>query len=282
MVCLMATSSEILEAQAKVLSIDDWRHPYEIDGKPINLSSKRFARWHHWRWSIDQPILDQALQGFDGKSVLDVACNDGWYGFQAEKLGAHVVGVEGREDAFERANLLKTALRRKNISFRQMDIEHPDADVGGPYDATLFYGILYHLADPARVLARFGAATRRIIAVQSFTHISDQEARLYLFREDTQLPGAALHPLITRPTPAAIVMMLKCAGFDYVYRVNPPDAPTRSDPNWIWSFFFGVKGGPIPNMEPLGIYLVADLPRSLTMHPMKQLAVIVGSMIVRL
>lgn len=239
------------DAQARVLAIRDWRHPYVIGGQRVQLSEARFEKWHQWRWGVDKPILQQALGGFAGKSVLDVACNDGWYGFEAEKEGATVVGVEGRDDAFARANLLKAAMGRTNISFRQMDIEDPEADYSGPFDATLFYGILYHISDPARVLARLGAVTKRIICVQTFVHVSDKQARLYLFRENTELPGAALRPLITRPTASAVAMMLKSAGFDHVYRISPPGSPKRSNRNWVWSFFYGVKGGPLPSMKPI-------------------------------
>jgi len=143
--------------ESQILAITDWRHPYVIGGKPVTLAKKKFAEWHPWRWSVDLPVLKDALGGFDGKSLLDVACNDGWYGFEAEKEGATVVGIEGREDAVERANLLKRAMGRENISFQHTDIE-AFAPLG-TFDATLFYGILYHLSDPVRVLAHIGQAT---------------------------------------------------------------------------------------------------------------------------
>ena len=131
----------------QVLAIDDWRHPYEIDGQPLTLARSWYAEWHRWRWAVDVPILSKALGSFVGKSVLDVACNDGWYGFQAEQEGAIVTGIDGREDAINRANLLRRVMDRKNISFRLGDIERPEP-LGGPYDATLFYGILVSFGRP--------------------------------------------------------------------------------------------------------------------------------------
>lgn len=238
------------QAKAEALAITDWRHPYTFDGQPLTLSQERFAEWHRWRWSIDLPILTEALGTFAGKTLLDLACNDGWYGFQAESLGASVVGIDGRDDAIYRANLLKLALERQNISFRRADLEDM-TPLGGPFDATLFYGILYHLADPLRVLKRVGQATSRILAVQSFVHASDPEPRLYLFHENTKKPGSALHPLITRPSHRAVLLMLRGAGFDHVYRVSPDGSPTAKDPNWIWSFYYGVKGTPLESLEPI-------------------------------
>ena len=63
-------------------NINDWRHPYEIEGMPNKLAKPWFREWHPWRWSVDRPVLEQAVGGLKGKSILDVACNDGWYGLQ--------------------------------------------------------------------------------------------------------------------------------------------------------------------------------------------------------
>jgi hypothetical protein len=241
-----------VDVNAELLAISDWRHPYEIDGKAVSLALPWYAEWHPWRWSVDLPIIKEAVGSLDGKTLLDVACNDGWYGFQAEKEGALVTGIEGRSEAIERANLLKQAMGRKNIAFRVGDIEQSGA-LGGPYDVTLFYGILYHLADPIRVLARMGEATSRLIAVQTFTHASDKDARLYLIEEDIDSAGAALQRLVVIPSQSAVVMMLKAAGFSHVYQARPNNGPvqvrrTRMQ-DWSWSFFYGVKGEPLRSIS---------------------------------
>jgi SAM-dependent methyltransferase len=241
------------ELGEKIHAIKDWRHPYEIDGQQVTLAKPRYAEWHPWRWSIDLPILREALGSFAGKTVLDIGCNDGWYGFEAESQGATVLGIEGREDAFDRANLLRRAMKRERISFRLGDIEDLEP-LAEQFDATLFYGILYHLSDPIRVLARVGAATSRIIAVQTFVHVSDEEPRLYVHKEKSiDRPGAALRPLVARPSQAALVMMLQSAGFDFVYRARAENTPTRAEGKWIWSFFYGVKGAPLSLLSPIDV-----------------------------
>jgi 2-polyprenyl-3-methyl-5-hydroxy-6-metoxy-1,4-benzoquinol methylase len=98
-----------VDLRSQILAIDDWRHPYEIDGQSVTLTRPFYAKWHPWRWSVDLPILREALGSFEGRTLLDVACNDGWYGFQAEKEGAIVTGIDGRAPAIEKANLLKRA-----------------------------------------------------------------------------------------------------------------------------------------------------------------------------
>jgi 2-polyprenyl-3-methyl-5-hydroxy-6-metoxy-1,4-benzoquinol methylase len=230
-----------------ILDISDWRHPYDIEGQPNKLEKEWYRAWHPWRWSVDHPVLIEALGTLKSKTLLDVACNDGWYGFQAAKDGAYVTGIDGREDAIARACLIKQYYGIENIRYLVGNIEDA-ATLSGTYDITLFYGILYHLADPIGVIGRLGKMTNRIIAVQTFIHALDRDPVLHLLRESPELPGKALSQLITTPTQRAVVMMLRESGFNHVYRGMPRDyyaKKVNSNARWQWSFFYGVKGDPL-------------------------------------
>ena len=232
---------------SQMLAIDDWRHPYEIEGQPNALEKDWFRDWHLWRWSVDQPVLAEALDGLSGKSIIDIGCNDGWYGFQAANEGANVIGVDGRDDAIKRASLIRQYYGLGNIEHVVGDIED-ESTLLGSYDAALFYGILYHLADPIRVLERMGKITNRVIAIQTFIHALDPYPTLHLLRESPELPGKAMTQLITTPTQRAVVIMLKEAGFDHVYRSMPSNyfaGKVNSNARWQWCFFYGVKGNPL-------------------------------------
>ena len=114
-ICMVTSPQMTADLLDQVRAIHDWRHPYEINGQPLSLARSWYAEWHAWRWAVDVPILSEALGSFVGKTVLDVACNDGWYGFQAEQKGAIVTGIDGREDAINRANLLRRVMDRKHL-----------------------------------------------------------------------------------------------------------------------------------------------------------------------
>jgi SAM-dependent methyltransferase len=238
--------------------IQDWRHPYVIDGKPTSLEKEWWREWHPWRWQVDVPVISSAVGSCKGKTLLDVACNDGWYSFEASKRGFDVTGVDIREEATRRGQLLQKHFNCQNIKFLTGDVEDP-ATISQAYDVVLFYGILYHLADPIGVLKRVGSLTRRIIAVQSFCHSLDNRPALYLFREDPELAGNAMTRLVTTPTQRAMVIMLKEAGFDHIYRALPqPYLASRfnSSAEWQWSFIYGVKGAPLTPMP--GVYEVNE------------------------
>jgi SAM-dependent methyltransferase len=233
-----------------LLSISDWRHPHQIDGQKVRLAKDWYANWHPWRWSVDLPVIASATGPLAGKRVLDVGCNDGWYAFQAAQEGAHAVGIDLRQEAIDRANMLREHYAATHTSFFRGNVEEAQT-VYGNFDATLCYGLLYHLADPINVMRRLGAVTRRIICVQTFIHALDRAPVLHLLREGVGLPGKGATELITTPTQRAVVLMLQEAGFDHVYRAMPTDyrrqaACTGSNGEWQWAFFYGVKGDELP------------------------------------
>lgn len=226
-----------------ILQIKDWRHPFPVEG--LNLTRDWYRDWHPWRLSVDQPLISRLLGGIEGKRVLDVACNDGWYAFQYAQAGAQAVGIDGRDEPIARGRLMKDHFGLDNLDFRVGDIEDRSLDLG-TYDATLFYGILYHLADPISVLRRMGALTRKVISVQTFIHALDDRSELKLVWEAVEEEANGLTSLVTVPTQAAVVDMLTFAGFDQVYRIMPEGyelaARVNSNAAEQWAFFLGVKG----------------------------------------
>jgi 2-polyprenyl-3-methyl-5-hydroxy-6-metoxy-1,4-benzoquinol methylase len=153
------TDSSIIE---RVKQIDSWWNPYVIEGEPNILTKEWFREWHPWRLDVDKAVIDAAI-GADksGRTLLDIACNDGWYSFKAREAGFDVTGVEIRPEVVERAKLLQSYFGHDNIEFLEGDVQE-DGTVQGPYDVSLFYGILYHLRDPIGALERVGQLTRKI------------------------------------------------------------------------------------------------------------------------
>lgn len=232
----------------EILSIKDWRHPYDIPGQ--QLAKDHFLDWHPWRLSVDRPNLDLILGGFRGKRMLDVGCNDGWYSFAYEKEGANVIGVDARTDAIHRADLIRKHYdsRATFVCGDVQELTHADPRFAEPFDATLFYGLLYHLSDPIGTLERIGAMTSKVIAVQSWINGEDRQPFLRIRNEIVALPGSGITPIVTTPSQSAIVMMLKNAGFDRVFRATPKSylqvetLAKESSPRWQFGFFYGVKG----------------------------------------
>lgn len=206
--------------------------------------------------------------GFRGKRVLDVGCNDGFYGFEAEKRGADVVLVDARKAATDRAELVKARFGHKAEivcgDLQEMSLSEPS--LAAPFDCTLFYGLLYHLSDPIETLRKMGSRTQRVIAIQTFINAFDDDPMFRIIDEPVGEPGAGTTSIVTTPSQAAIAKCLLYAGFDHVYRAMPSpysggQINPEMRPGWHWAFFYGVKGDPV---DLPGLVAISDRTRPLS------------------
>jgi SAM-dependent methyltransferase len=233
----------------RILEIDNWRHPYILGEGLINkLSIPWWEDWHKWRLNVDLNNLEVILNGIEGKRVLDLGCNDGFYGFEYAKRGAKkVIGIDARqEEAIDRANLIKDYFEIKNISFECRDISRINYCENFPkgFDLVLMYGLLYHLSDPIETLHRIGKITKRVIAIQTFLSGSKGPI-LYLRGEDTSKVSSGVTPITCNPSQSTIVKMLHHAGFSLVLRVCPfphlIGLNKNQSKNYHFGFFYGIK-----------------------------------------
>jgi 2-polyprenyl-3-methyl-5-hydroxy-6-metoxy-1,4-benzoquinol methylase len=83
-----------------------------------------------------------------GRSVIDMACGEGYGSNVLARVAASVVGVDANPEAFEHARLRYTAA---NLRFERALVE----SFSEPADAVVFLQTIEHLQDPGATLAHF-------------------------------------------------------------------------------------------------------------------------------
>ncbi|MBW2307957.1 MAG: DUF1698 domain-containing protein [Deltaproteobacteria bacterium] len=142
-----------------------WAHLMYVHGVPTKTESK-------WGEPVDYPAslwqkIKPLLPDLQGKTVLDVGCNDGFFAFECRRLGASlVVGIEADSLAFKHATLVNDLLGMGDISFKHMTVYDIDRSLGS-FDVTLFLGVLYHLKNPVMVLDRLSSITKGRMIIDS-------------------------------------------------------------------------------------------------------------------
>ena len=108
------------------------------------------------------PYLVEAENGsLQGKRILDIACNSGFWSIQCALLGAEVVGFDSRPELIEQANLIKSIVGIDNVTFKILDFwDMSPQSLDGTFDIVLNLGILYHLPSPLEVLQLTKAMAR--------------------------------------------------------------------------------------------------------------------------
>jgi 2-polyprenyl-3-methyl-5-hydroxy-6-metoxy-1,4-benzoquinol methylase len=80
--------------------------------------------------------------------ILDLGALEGGLSFEMAREGWNVLGVEGRESNFEKAELIRDYFALDNLRFALRDVKSLDRARDGAFDAILCCGLLYHLDDP--------------------------------------------------------------------------------------------------------------------------------------
>ena len=218
--------------QAARLSRLGWYHSIELpDGSVIEgLQSLDQQRQRLRQFPIPEDLT--------GKRVLDVGAWDGWFSFEMERRGAHVLAV----DSAKNTRLLEARqLLGSRIDYQIADICRLTAKDVGTFDIVLFFGVLYHLKHPLLALENVCGMCRQMACIESFVTDADPRALpLMEFYETNELRGQVDNWV--GPNLSCLLAFCRSAGFARVtfegalgerahvtgYRHWPE--PTGSDP----------------------------------------------------
>lgn len=140
-----AASREQVAQQIRELG--PWFQNMTIDG--VDTAPDHFlGDYPRAKWSGFAHVLPDDLEG---RSVLDIGCNAGFYAMEMKRRGAgEVVAIDHDERYLDQARFAARA-RGFDIDFRQMSV-YQVADLGRRFDLVLFMGVFYHLRHPLLAL----------------------------------------------------------------------------------------------------------------------------------
>lgn len=195
-----------------------WHYTYEFEGG-LSFSA------HHNDPSPRTDAPDRPLQRFrhfmpylvgspngslEGKRVLDIACNSGFWSLQCALLGAQVVGFDARSELIEQANLVKSIVGIDNVEFRVLDFwDMNPQSLDGTFDIVLNLGILYHLPKPLEALELTRAMAKDRILLDTGIHQSSNPVIKLRWEEPTDIRNANDSGIVAFPSKSAVELMLR-------------------------------------------------------------------------
>jgi tRNA (mo5U34)-methyltransferase len=140
-----------------------WFHSIELpDGRWTNGHKSReqmLEELHNWQFPED----------LNGKTVLDIGCNDGeWSAYALKRGAASVLGID--EDMTAGMRLLQEHKIFPKLTFRQIDLFSTEFLQLPVFDFVIFTGVLYHVEDVPEALRRVRAKTKDLMLIE--THIN--------------------------------------------------------------------------------------------------------------
>ena len=201
-----------------------WHYSFQIN-PGIRVDASYAAREdnearHRGRYNhIFPAVLALAGGTLENKTVLDCACNCGYWSIQAIRNGANsVTGFDASPANIEQAEFLKTLIGVKNIEFRVLDVLSMDRATLGSFDVTFFLGVLYHLNRPVEALARLKEATNGFAVID--TNLAMWAHPVLLLCADDVHQQNYSNNIAMYPSVNAVYMMLKYVGFRKVWFVQ--------------------------------------------------------------
>ncbi len=228
-----------------------WFYPFEFGGIRVAFDAEKAQARHYRDHSHRQrhahifpPLLSMTGGSLAGNTVLDIACNAGFWSIQAKRAGADsVTGVDASPRNVEQAQFIAQIIGLDDVEYRQMNSYDISKETLGEFDITFFFGLLYHLDKPILAFERLYDVTRKLAVIDTrlvklnlpMLRVEADEARQYHSQSHT-------NPQAHIPSAGAVPLMLKSVGFREVYRIQNA---TKQLPtpylNGMWGSFIAVK-----------------------------------------
>jgi tRNA (mo5U34)-methyltransferase len=135
------------EIERRVRALGTWFHNLDLGG--VRTAPDHFlGDYPAAVWAGIAPALPARL---DGKTVLDVGCNAGFFSLEMKRRGAaRVVGIDS-DDRYLAQARLASEVAGVELELRKLSV-YDVATLGERFDLVLFMGVLYHLRHPLLAL----------------------------------------------------------------------------------------------------------------------------------
>ncbi len=221
------------EIRERVDALGPWFHNLDLNG--VRTAPTHFlgdypnVKWRHFS--------DVIPENLEGKSVLDIGCNAGFYAMEMKRRGAErVLGLDTKDEYLEQAKFAASITGLK-IEFRKLSA-YDVGELREKFDLVIFMGVLYHLRHPLLALDLIHEHVARDLLL--FQSMQRGDSRVDTIEKDYDFwttdqfdkPGyPKLHFIENRyaddptnwwaPNRACVEAMLRSAGF--VITAHPED-----------------------------------------------------------
>jgi hypothetical protein len=208
------------DIRARFDALGEWYTRYEIAGEVVggeNSYADDYRTELFFSW-FGRPRTILELGSFEGGHSLTLA---------GPPFVERLLGLEGRAENIARSTLAVDLLGRGNVEFQQADLDADGALAGlDRFDAVFCAGLLYHLANPSRLLGAIGGLTDRLFLDTHYaTEELDVDGRLgsWFHELGPEHPLSGLTAESAWLTLPSLICAVNDAGFAVRHLVDVPD-----------------------------------------------------------
>ncbi len=208
------------ELRQRIGQFPRWHYQIDLRGQLTPIADPtRINRHEQRREYFFRPVVDLLGGSLEGKRVLDLGCNAGFWSLCAIQSGCeYVLGIDGRDMHVEQANLVFEAagVDPHRYDFRCANLFDVMDDDIGRFDLVLCLGLLYHVSKPMSLLEWIASRNTDLLLID--TALSSLPGSAFeVFHEPLDDPRAACdRELVLVPTRAAVLDMVHNLGYEAV------------------------------------------------------------------
>jgi SAM-dependent methyltransferase len=207
------------QLEERIAELAPWHYQIEFDGgvsTPISDPAK-LNRHEQRRRYFFEALLRVTGGSLEGRRVLDVGCNAGYWASLAIEAGADfLLGVDARERQLDQARLVFEAKGIDPTRYRFEEANVFEHDFGESFDVVLCLGLMYHVSKPMELFEVMAGVGAELIVVD--TIISPSAESIFRVRRepvDKWLNAADMETVFI-PSRQAVIDLAAQFGFETV------------------------------------------------------------------
>jgi SAM-dependent methyltransferase len=207
------------ELQSRVKAFPRWHYRFEL-GHGVETTPYRSIgvnRQEQRRRYLIGGLLDVTEGSLEGRRVLDLGCNSGFFSLAASEAGANFVhGVDGRQMWVDQANLVFEA---RSVAPERYHFEVADIfrhEFTQRFDVVLCVGLMYHISKPMELFELFDRVGAETIVIDTeVTPSNDSVFRVNKVSTDNPMT-AVDHGVTFYPSRQAVMDLAAEFGYQAV------------------------------------------------------------------
>ena len=201
------------EIREKIDSFPYWHFTFDLNG---NLTRPQIARQAWRKQYFFEPLVGLLGGTLEGKRVLDLACNAGFWSLCAIEAGCDdVVGIDGRQMHVDQANFVFEVkeVEKSRYEFIASDIFALDWSGLGNFDVVLCPGLMYHVSKHVELMEKISEVNSDLLMID--TTLADiRGSAMRIWHDRTEGGGASVdYELVMTPTREAVRDLAEQFGY---------------------------------------------------------------------
>lgn len=201
----------------RIAAFPGWHYEFDLEGIKTPTFRPDMVRRHPQRRAhFFDPLVKLCGGSLQGRSVLDLGCNAGYWSLAAIEAGCdRVVGVDGRRMHIDQAELVfeVKGVDSDRYRFIEDDIFSVDVSAYAPFDIVLCVGVFYHVNRPIELFEKMTELTSDLLIVD--TNLASGSRAFFEIHQDQDTPRAAFgDQLVFWPTRSAVIALAEKYGYE--------------------------------------------------------------------